>query len=134
MKKKLFVAGIMVILIISTIIILWQNYELSSDYNYFTAKLDIKNGKIQIVNVGILIDFSKGKDIEIIAAKYGFSNIYIKPDTSKQTLKGINNYNELVEAYLKVRNGIHWKAQYQQEVNLLYNEADTQKDSINHQP
>ena len=133
MPKKLVIAGTLLIVLITAIIIMWQNYELSSDYNYFTAKLDIKNGRVQVVNVGSPVDSSKDKEIEMAAAKYGFKNIYIKLDTTIHKMKGINNYNEVVEAYLVLRNGNNWRATYQKEVDSLYRAASNKNNSSNEQ-
>jgi hypothetical protein len=123
MGKIILIVGSILVLLISAIIIFWQNYKGSPDYNYLTAKLDLKNGNVRIINVGYRITSSKDKEIDIVAEKYGFKNIHIGYDTTKQKMKGIKNYNEMVEAYLALRNGSNWKVNYQREVDSLYKAA-----------
>ena len=78
MRKRLLMVGIVFVLIISLVYVVWQAYDFSSDYNYATAKLDIKNGNIRIINVGIPKISSIDKEIEKVSIRYGFKNIYIK--------------------------------------------------------
>jgi hypothetical protein len=120
MRKRLLIIGLIFILLISTISILWHVYDLSSDYNYATAKLDIKNGNIKIINVGIPKVSSKDQEIEMVANRYGFKNTYIEKYTPHQTEQGIKNYNDLIETYLTLRNGPNWKTSYKREVDSLY--------------
>lgn len=126
MGKKLLIIGIIFILLISIIAILWRVYDLSSDYNYAVAKIDIKNGNVKIISIGIPKKTSKDKEIEMIATRYGFTNIYIEKYTPQQTQRGIDNYNELAEAYLTLRNGSNWKSSYKREVDSLYKVAANQ--------
>ena len=123
MRKKLLITGIILVLLIAITSTLWQYYDLSSDYNYATAKIDIKNGNIKIINVGVHRISSKDKEIEMVADRYGFKNIYIEKFTAKQTEKGIMNYNDLTGSYLTLRNGLNWKARYAKEVDSLYKSA-----------
>lgn len=116
----------MLILIIAAISMLWQTYEFSSDYNYATAKLDIKNGNARIIHTGVRKISSKDKEVDMVAARYGFTNIYIEKFTKTQTEKGVKNYNELIEAYLILRNGPDWKTRYKKEVDSLYKVAFNQ--------
>jgi len=111
------------VLAIIVIMALLQNYKGSPDYNYITAKLDIKNGNIRIINKGYRIPSVKDSEIDLAAAKYGFKNIFIGYDTTAQKIKGINNYNELMETYLAFRNGDDWRVSYQREVDSLYKMA-----------
>ena len=113
----------MLVLIITAIIIIWQNSKGSPDYNYLTAKLDIKNGNVRIVHIGYRVPTSKDKEIDLVAAKYGFKNIHIGYDTTKKLMNGIKNYNDIAEAYLKLRNGMNWRVAYQKEVDSLYKVA-----------
>jgi hypothetical protein len=123
MFRKLLLIGMVVLSIIWIIIMVWSSDDLSSDYNYVSAKLDIKKGDIKIINIGIPKITSKDKEIESVAARYGFKNIYIEKYSEKQSQKGIKNYNKVMEAYLKVRNGINWKTNYKREVDSLYKVA-----------
>jgi hypothetical protein len=124
MRKRIIVTGVVVALLISTVYIVWQVYDLSADYNVATAKLDIKNGNAKIIHIGVPKITSKDKEIELLAASYGFKNVYIEKFTPQQTEKGINGYNKLVENYLRLRNGFNWKNKYQTEVDSLYKIAE----------
>lgn len=126
MRKIILIAGSMLVLFISVIIIFRKNYIGSPDYNYLTAKLDIKNGNVRIINIGYRIPSSKDKEIVFVAAKYGFKNIHIGYDTTKDKMNGIKNYNEIAEVYLTLRNGNNWRTNYQKEVDSLYKVAVTQ--------
>ena len=120
MPKRLLAGVVIFILIISIAYIVWQAYDLSADYNYATAKLDIKNGTVKVIHIGSHKVSSKEKEIEWAAARYGFKNTYIEKFTPQQTEKGIRNYNDLVADYLILRNGADWKINYQWEVDSLY--------------
>lgn len=126
MQKKLLIGGLITLLLTSVGYIVWQAYDLSSDYNYGTAKLDIKNGKVKIIHVGLPEISSKDEEIKQVAARYGFENIYIEKFTPQQTEKGVKNYNEMIEAYLLLRNGAGWKENYEREVDSLYKIAGSQ--------
>jgi hypothetical protein len=120
MRKRLIIIGIIVISLVAIVYTVWQVYDLSSDYNYATAKIDIKNGQVKIINIGKPKVSSRGKEIEMVASRYGFKNIYIEKYTPQQAEKGVKNYNELMEAYLVLPNGTNWKARYKKEVDALY--------------
>lgn len=119
MRKKLLIAGIILVLLIAAVSIIWQAYDLSSDYNYATAKLDIKNGNVKVIHVGSHQASAKDIGIETIAARYGFKNIYVEKYTARQTENGIKNYNELTDTYLSFRNGPGWKDRYKREIDSL---------------
>ncbi len=128
MRKRLFTGSIAVILVILIAYLVWHTYDLSTDYNYATAKLDIKNGNAKIIHIGTHKISSKEKDLEMLAARYGFKNLYIEKFTAQQTEKGIKDYNELVETYLVLRNGPDWKENYQREVDSLLSITEPGKD------
>lgn len=119
MRKLLFIAASILVLIIIVIIAFVQNYKGSPDYNYIAAKLDIGNGNIRIINTGYRIPCTKDSEIDLATARYGFKNIWIGYDTTAEKIKGIRNYNELMEAYLTIRNGNDWRVSYQKEVDSL---------------
>lgn len=118
MRKQFLIIGLILTASITIILIVRKNYNLSPEYNYVTAKLDIKNGNCRIINVGEHIISSKERETEAVASKYSFRNVHLKKVTSNE-LKGINNYNETIEIYLAFRNGINWKAHYQNEIDSI---------------
>ncbi len=118
-KKIFFILGSILIVIFIAVIVLWQSYASSPQYNYVTAKLDIKNDNSRIVNVTDSINALIEKKIQVIASKYGFTNVYLQKISSGE-MKGIRQYNETIEMYLNFRNGPHWKYNYQKELDSLY--------------
>jgi uncharacterized protein YxeA len=120
MPKKIFIIiGSILILIFTAIFIVWRNYATSPEYNYVTAKIDIRNDNIRVVNLVDSIIPYKEKEIQTIASKYGFKNVYPGKVTSNE-MKGIKNYNEIIEMYLNVRNGSDWRHNYQKEIDSLH--------------
>lgn len=126
MRKVILIISSILIAVIFAILVVRQNYKGSPDYNYITAKLDIRNKNVRIINVGLRKPTSKDNEIDMVAAKYGFKNIYIGYDTTKKIISGINNYNDVMDAYLKIRNGVTWREDYQREADSLYKVASIQ--------
>jgi hypothetical protein len=123
MRKKIFIAVLILVVLITATGIIWRTFDFSSDYNYATAKLDIKNGEVKLIHTGVHKPSAKDPEIEKLAARYGFTNIYVEKFTEKETAKGIKHYNDLVETYLILRNGPGWKTLYEKEVDSLYKAA-----------
>jgi len=123
MRKVTLIICSILIVVIFAVLVVRQNYKNSPDYNYITAKLDIKNKNVRIIYVGLRKPSSRDNEIDSVETEYGFKNIYIGYDTTKQIISGIHNYNEVMEAYLKLRNGIDWRENYQRKVDSLYKAA-----------
>ncbi len=123
MRKVTIIICSILVAVIFALLVVRQNYKNSPDYNYITAKLDIRNKNARIINVGLRKSSSKNNEIDSVEVEYGFKNIYIGYDTTKQIISGINNYNEVIEAYLKLRNGIDWRENYQRKTDSLYRAA-----------
>lgn len=119
MRKKILIIGLILAAVVAILLFVRNNYNLSPEYNYFTAKLDIKNGNCRIVNVGGHIISSNEQEAKVVASKYGFRNIYVEKATSSE-LKGITNYNEAIEIYLALRNGSNWREKYQKEIDSIF--------------
>ena len=119
MRKKKLIIGVLLLFIAAIIIVVWQSYASSPEYNFITAKLDIKNGNCRLIHTKDSLATSKKKAIEAIAAKYGFKNVYLE-DVTPDEMNGINDYNKAMEIYLKVRNGLNWKTEYEKQVDSLY--------------
>ena len=120
MGKKIVTIGFTLAIAISTIIILWWYYGFFSNYNYFTAKRDIKYGNVQFITFGLLLPSSKDKEIDIVATKYGFKGSNIGCTVTTQEINAIEIYNNVVEQYLSIRNGKNWRINYQREIDSLY--------------
>ncbi len=127
MRKVIMIVGLFMIAILSLAIIFWRQYKKSPDYNYFTAKLDIKNGNARIIHVGYRALTLKDKKIDSIASKYGFKNEFIGNEITKEKMTGIKHYNETIETYLLLRNGPGWRVDYQNEIDSLYKMDPTRR-------
>ncbi|MBK8522337.1 MAG: hypothetical protein WAT20_05040 [Ferruginibacter sp.] len=123
MRRVIIIICLILAAVIFALLVVRQNYKNSPDYNYIAAKLDIRNKNARIINIGLRKPSSKDNEIDSIEAEYGFKNIYIGYDTTKQIVSGINNYNQVTEAYLKLRNGSDWRENYQRKVDSLYKAA-----------
>lgn len=120
MRRKILFTGLalFLILVISILLMVWQNYNQSKEYNFVTAKLDIRDGNCRLVTIGSHKQSSKEKAIDSIATRYGFKNVYLENATTNET-KGIKNYNETIEIFLAIRNGPGWRYRYQKEIDSL---------------
>ena len=123
MRRVIIIICSILAAVIFALLVVRQNYKDSPDYNYITAKLDIRNKNARIINIGLRKPSSKDNEIDSVEAVYRFKNIYIGYDTTKQIISGINNYNEVMEAYLRIRNGSDWRENYQRKVDSLYKAA-----------
>lgn len=91
-------------------------YGLDEEYNYFTAKQDIKSGKIQILETGLLlpdpgVDWEKQQAAKKIAEQnFGYKSVYLGCTVTN----GIGMYNEVMEDYLDKVNGKDWRAKERQ--------------------
>ncbi len=118
MSKKILLIGLISAALITVIFLVRKTYNLSPEYNYITAKLDIKNGNCRIVRVGEHTIQSNSQVTKAIYSKYGFRNVYIEKAGSDE-INGINNYNRVIETYLAFRNRTYWKADYQKEIDSI---------------
>ena len=127
MRKKILVTSLFLIVITSLIILCWWNFGLFSDYNYFTAKFDIKNGNIKLVSYGLPMPSSKDSEIKMVMKKYGFKASNIGCIVTKQEINAIETYNHAVQQYLNGKNGKNWSTTYEKEVDSLYRISFHQK-------
>ena len=86
-------------------------------YNYFTAKRDIRNGKIQLVSFGLTLP-ELIQEAEI-RKKYGFSRLNVGCIVTTDLIKGISIYDNIVESYLNKRNGHDWRLRYEREIDFV---------------
>ena len=86
-------------------------YGLDDEYNYFSARRDIKNGKVQILETGLIlptpnVDWDKQQAAEEIAANhFGYKTVYLGCTVTH----GIDVYNSVMEDYLNEVNGDDWR-------------------------
>ena len=98
-------------------------YGLNEEYNYFSANRDIKNGKIQILETGLIltvpnVDWNKKQEAEKkIEKKFGYKTVYLGCTFTH----GIGIYNSVIEEYLEKVNDKKWRAQKQFLLDSLMN-------------
>ncbi|AXY77631.1 hypothetical protein D3H65_28220 [Paraflavitalea soli] len=118
MRKTYLIIALILGAVLTALLIVKKNYDQSPEYNYLTAKLDIRKGNCRLVRVGTHTISPQEQAIEGVASKYGFKNVYIEKVSARER-KGIDHYNETIEIYLSFRNGPDWKANYQHEVDSI---------------
>ena len=127
MRKKILLTSLFLIVATSLTILCWWNFGLFSDYNYFTAKRDIKNGNIKLVSYGLPMPSSKDSEIKMVMNKYGFKDSNIGCIVTKQEINALETYNNIVEQYLNEKNVKNWSTTYEKEVDSLYRISFHQK-------
>ena len=120
MRKRNFIIGFALILIISALLTLWWNYGFFSKYNYFSAKRDIKNGNIRLLSYGLPIISSKDKEMEMVRMKYGFKSCNLGCGCTNEDLRTTGIYNKVIEEYLTKRNGKNWQVNFKREIDSLH--------------
>jgi hypothetical protein len=92
------------------------HYGLDEEYNYFTAMRDIRNGKVQILQIGLImpmpnVDFKKQQEAEkIVADHFSYKSIYLGCTETN----GMAIYNSVMEDYLERLNGKNWRVRERQ--------------------
>ncbi len=80
-------------------------FGIFTPYNFWTAKQDIANNKVQIIAVGL----PYYPEVEQrLANNYGFNFKYIGCIATTELLNGIKYYNKQVENYLTKKYGAHF--------------------------
>ena len=98
----------------------------------FDAERDIKNGEIQLIDIGFPLlpndEIHLAKKLDSLQLKYGFKQMYFcspPPDSEGQIQ--MKEYNEKVIEYLSNRNGKGWYNKYRKTVDSLYKLAYPKK-------
>jgi hypothetical protein len=91
-------------------------------YNYFTAKRDIRNGKVNYVSFGLPVILPNQVQVDELRKKYGVKSLNIGCVVTEDEIRGIAFYNNVIETYLAKRNGEGWKEKYLKELADLRNE------------
>ena len=103
-------------------------YGLNEEYNYLSANRDIKNGKIQILEIGLIlpdpnIDWNKEQEAEKkLEKKFGYKSVYLGCTMTH----GIGIYNYVMEDYLEKVNGKDWRIRQRLMLDSLMNFNDPQ--------
>ncbi|QCE40237.1 hypothetical protein [Psychroserpens sp. NJDZ02] len=112
-QKKIIFSGIIVFLIA---IGLWY-YGFFNQFNYLTAKSDIKNNTPHKVLVGEAI--ISPIEMNKVSQKYGFKNVGFGCLVSGSELNGIESYNSEIDKYLNKKNGPNWKFKYKKDIDSI---------------
>lgn len=89
-------------------VVLNHNYGLTDKYNYFTAKRDLRNGKVQLVVKGLIMPESEEE--QQIRKRFGYDIVW---DGCTITNDGYEKYNDVMEKYLEKINGKGWQIKQQ---------------------
>lgn len=113
-----------ILLIVSLLVIaiFLYHYGFFSRYNYFTAKLDIQRGNVQLISVDTDADgFFR---VEYVARRYNIKMDLFEPVflINNITDKGIDIYNQQMEKQIKINLGEKKYRKYQNELDSLYKE------------
>jgi hypothetical protein len=101
-------------------------YGLNEEYNYFTAKQDIRKGKIQLLETTGLtlpdpntnVDWNKKQNAEKkVEKQFGYKTINLGCTWTN----GIGIYNSVMENYLDKVNGKNWRANERQMFDSIMN-------------
>jgi len=115
-RKTIIVTSITLLAIAGSLSFAWWT-GCFTPYNYFTAKRNIRNGKIQLVSSGLTLP-ELIQEAEI-GKKYGFSRSNAGCIVTTELSQGIAIYNNLVENYLNKRNGHDWRLRYKREIDSV---------------
>lgn len=94
-------------------------FGLFSEYNYFTAKRDIKNGKIQILSTGTSIEPVSEKVLKAensLRKEFGYTIVDIGIWSP-----GAEKYNKAMEDHLEERNGTGWRDRLNKLIDSISN-------------
>ncbi|MGZ3975478.1 MAG: FEKKY domain-containing protein [Flavisolibacter sp.] len=94
-----------------------NEYGFTDRYNYFTAKQDIKKGKVRIITHGLMlstVEFDQAK--AIIDSQFGFRTVW---EGCTIENNGWVHYNKVMSDYLDKRNGNKWRVNYGQKIDSL---------------
>ncbi len=103
-------------------------YGLDGEYNYFTARRDIKDGKVQILETGFIlpesnINWNKKQDAEKrVENQFGYKSVY----HGCTVTHGIDIYNSVMEDFLEKVNGKNWRARERAIVDSIMNSGNRQ--------
>jgi len=105
--------------IVALVNILIQVYGLFDEYNYFTAKRDISNGKVQLLSAGLILPTGdeEQKAKEAIRNEFGYKSVWIGCIWTP----GVGKYNAVMEEYLNKKNGEGWRERMMQRLDSLRN-------------
>lgn len=102
-------------------------YGLNESLNYFTAKEDIKNGKIRFYTYGQM-HYSSDREyyaIDSLEKSYGYEVIDAGGGTP-----GLEIYNDVVEDYLTKIHGKNWRDGFNRKIDSIYKSSNSSQRKI----
>ena len=96
------------------LVVLNHEYGLTDEYNYFSAKRDLRNGKVQIVGKGLLAPESKEE--QAIRKQFGYEVVW---GGCVIMNNGYEKYNAVMTDYLDKVNGNDWQIKQQRQLDSL---------------
>ena len=120
MRKGILILSSIFILVVLTSFILWWRYGVFSEYRYFAAKRDIKNGNIRLLGYGLPVISPKDNELDKVRTKYGFKTFNLGCTFSDEERRATNAYNRVMDDYLAKRNGKNWRTNYEREIDSIY--------------
>lgn len=93
-------------------------FGLFTPFNFWTAEQDIKNGKIQIVEIGeIPLNFEQKQKM---ANSYGFDFYLFGCNVTSDIINGTEYYNKTMINHLESKFGIGWWSKFQTQLDNIY--------------
>jgi hypothetical protein len=93
------------------LVILNHEYGLTDEYNYFSAKRDLQNGKVQIVGIGL--SEPESKEEQAIRRQFGYNIVSAGCSVMNN---GYKKYNSVMREYLDKVNGKGWQMKQRQQL------------------
>jgi hypothetical protein len=92
-------------------------FGLFTPYNFWTARQDIKDGKIQIIEIGELpLNFEQKQKL---AKSYGFNFSQPGCNATTDVLNGVEYYNIIVVEHLKNKYGDGWWTKFHNQIDSI---------------
>ena len=94
-------------------------FGLFTTFNFWTAEQDIKNGKIQIVEIGEMpLNFEQKQKL---ANSYGFDFYLFGCNVTTDIINGTEYYNKAMVDHLESKYGIGWWTKFQSQLDSIDN-------------
>jgi hypothetical protein len=96
-----------------------STFDFFTPFNFWTAKQDIENQKIQIVEIGEMpINFEQKQKL---ANQYGFDFHLFGCNVTTGIMNGIKYYNKTMVKHLERKYGVGWWAKFQTQLDSIDN-------------
>ena len=119
MKRKITYGLLATLLIGGLYFGLRFGFGLFTPFNFWTAKQDIKNGKIQFVEIGEMpLNFVQKQEL---ANSYGFNFYLFGCIVSTDIINGTEYYNKKMVSHLESKFGIGWWTKFQKQLDKIDN-------------